>query len=69
MTVTIELLSEEALAILKDLERLKVLKLISPPLKPTIKKGAKKSRFAGRISADTAEQLQKQLIEMRKEWR
>jgi len=68
MTITIELLREDALPLLRYLERLKVLKLRLPEIPPS-KQVKNKSRFAGRISPATAGQLHQQLDQMREEWR
>ncbi|TAK49529.1 MAG: hypothetical protein EPO28_00675 [Saprospiraceae bacterium] len=68
MTITVELLQEEALALLRNLERLKILKLLLPEKQPA-GKTTRKSRFAGRISPATAKQLHQQLAQMREEWR
>ncbi len=71
MTITVELLQEDALPLLQNLERLHILKFVlptktKPAPKPSSK--AKKSRFAGRISKKTAEILHQQLAQMRDEW-
>jgi hypothetical protein len=68
MTITIELLREDALPLLRYLERLKVLKLLRPEIQHS-KQANQKSRFAGRISQATAGQLHQQLAQMREEWR
>jgi hypothetical protein len=69
MTVKIELLREDALTLLQYLEQLKVLKVLKAGKKQAPKSPEKKSRFAGRISAETAELLHQQLAEMRNEWK
>lgn len=69
MTIKIELLREDALPLLRYLEQLKVLKVLLPEQKKEEKKPPTKSRFAGRISAETAAQLHQQLSDMREEWR
>ena len=69
MTVKIELLREDALPLLRYLERLNVLKVLLPKTKEVHPKPANKSRFSGRISVDAANQLHEQLNEMREEWR
>ena len=68
MTITIELLREDALPLLRYLERLKILKLKLPEALPS-KQANQKSRFAGRISQATAGQLHQQLVQLREEWR
>lgn len=67
MTIKIELLRDDALPLLRYLEQLNVLKVLLPEQKKADKKPPSKSRFAGRISAETAAQLHQQLAEMREE--
>jgi hypothetical protein len=69
MQVTIELLNDHALNLLRDLEQMSIIRFLKtetdvkqPSLQPS------KSRFAGRISKATAEKLHHQLIEVREEW-
>jgi len=69
MTVKIELLREDAMSLLRYLERLHVLKVILPEPQEAPKKPANKSRFSGRISVAAANELHEQLNEMREEWR
>jgi hypothetical protein len=68
MTVTIELLQEDAMAHLKHLEKLNILKLLVPQTTPTPAKKTPKSRFAGRISKATGQILHQQYAQMREEW-
>jgi hypothetical protein len=69
MTVKIELLREDALSLLRYLEGLNVLKVLKADKEDSPKEPSKKSRFAGRISAETARLLHQQLDEMREEWK
>jgi len=63
-TVTVELFSEHALNLLKDLERMNVLRVVDQPVSGTT--GI--SRLRGGISKETADKLHRQLNEMRDEW-
>jgi len=65
MTVQIELLREDALSVLRYLEKLNVLKVLKTDKEIPMNEANKKSRFAGRISADKAKMLQEQLQQMR----
>lgn len=68
MTISVELLHEDALALLRDLEKMHILKL-ELPKKTEQHTKATKSRFAGRISQKAGKELQEQLKGMREEWR
>jgi hypothetical protein len=72
MQVTVELLNDHALNLLYELEQMSIIRFLktdkeivvsNTPLMPN-----NKSRFAGRISKNTAEKLHLQLNEMREEW-
>lgn len=60
-TVTIELLNDEALALLQQLEQLKLLRLIKPKKKNEVK-------WSGRISKDTAAKMLLSVEKSREEW-
>ena len=60
--VTIELLNDKALALLQQLEQLKVLRLVKPQEK------TKKRRWSGSISKDTAEKMLLSVEKSRSEW-
>jgi hypothetical protein len=62
MQVTIELLNDKALALLQQLEQLKVLRLVEPKEPP------KKRKWSGTISKDTAEKLLLSVEKSRNEW-
>ncbi|WP_421827924.1 hypothetical protein [Larkinella sp.] len=62
-TVTVELYNEHALSLLKDLERMNVLKVVEKTAS-----GTGISRLRGGISKETADKLHQQLNEMRDEW-
>ncbi|MEO6760457.1 MAG: hypothetical protein ABIO24_13445 [Saprospiraceae bacterium] len=68
MTISVELLHDDALTLLRNLERMHILKLVLP-VKTNGQPKPAKSRFAGRISPTTANQLHQQLKEMRDERR
>ena len=60
--ITIELLNDKALALLQQLEQLKVLRLIKP------KEEVKKKKWSGSISKDTAEKMLFSVEKSRSEW-
>lgn len=62
--IRVELLNEKALSLLKQLEQLKILRLIYP--KETVK--IPKRKWAGSISKTTANQMLKDLQTSRDEW-
>lgn len=65
-TVTIEIKNEMALSLLRNLESMDILRIIDDK---TNKENQKLSeRFAGCLSKERTEELQKELTQMRKEW-
>jgi hypothetical protein len=66
MEISIEILNDKVVALLHDLEDLQLIKLINLPKQK--EKQTVKSRFSGRISKESAMELNNQLIEMRSEW-
>lgn len=67
--ITVEIINDKALQLLQDLEALNLIRLVdesSPESIPSEALG--KSRFAGRISPETAASLHLQLQQMREEW-
>ena len=69
MQVTIELLNDHALNLLRDLEQMSIIRFLKTETTVnTSSSQSPKSRFAGRISEATAEELHLQLNEMREEW-
>jgi len=68
MTISVELLHEDAIALLRDLEKMHILKLVQPKKTEQHSKTTK-SRFAGRISQKAGSELQEQLKGMRDKWR
>lgn len=65
-TVTVEIKDDIALTFLHNLERLHILRVIEN--KTTVNKQKLSERFAGCISKERAEELQKELTQMRNEW-
>lgn len=65
-TVTVEIKNDIALTILHNLESMQVLRVIED--KPTKTKQKLSERFAGCLSKERAEELQKELTQMRNEW-
>jgi hypothetical protein len=64
--VTIEIKNDIAFAFLHNLESMNILKVIENKAKITKQKLSE--RFAGCISKEREEELQKELIQMRNEW-
>lgn len=67
--ITIEIIHDKALQLLQNLEDLNLIRLVDEiPLDSIPSEASAKSRFAGRISAETAAALHLQLQQMREEW-
>lgn len=64
-TLTIELYHDSARKLIKDLEDLKILKVVKTELK---KKKDIASRFSGKLSVKTANELHTYVAKSRKEW-
>jgi hypothetical protein len=65
-TITIEIKNDIALKFLHNLESMHVIRFVDN--KPDVKKQKLSERFAGCISNERADELQTELIQMRKEW-
>ena len=65
-TVTVEIKNDIALAFLQNLESMHILKVIENKAAPATQKLSE--RFAGCLSKERAEELQKELTKMRNEW-
>ena len=65
-TVTVEIKKDIALSCLHNLESMHVLRVIED--KTTKAKQKLSERFAGCLSKERAEELQKELTQMRNEW-
>jgi len=61
-TITIELLNEHALKLLKEMEDLKLLRLVD------VQKRSSKKKWSGSISKETAEKLDAFVKKSRDEW-
>ncbi len=70
MQLSVEILNDKAFALLRDLEALKLIRLITTNSNTVRNDDVPKlkSRFAGRISEATAKELDKQLMQIRQEW-
>jgi hypothetical protein len=64
-TITIQLLNQKALKLLKQLEELHLIKVMKREKKSSQKLS---EQFRGKLSRKTAEVLQKQIAQSRKEW-
>lgn len=65
-TVTVEIKNDIALKFLHNLESMHIIRLIESTTGATKQKLSE--RFAGCISKERADELQSELIQMRKEW-
>jgi hypothetical protein len=64
-TVLVQLTNNKAYKLLKDLEDLKIIKLLKNNIKPTQKLSKK---YAGKLPDDIANELQNYVTQSRKEW-
>ena len=65
-TVTVEIKNDIAMSFLHNLESMHILWVIENKTAPVKKKLSE--RFAGCISKERTEELQKELVQMRNEW-
>lgn len=65
-TITVEIKNEIALKFLRNLESLHLIRLVET--KTVTKKQKLSERFAGCLTSERADELQTELIQMRKEW-
>ncbi len=65
-TVTVEIKNDIALTFLRNLESMHVLRVIEDKTAPAKQKLSE--RFAGCLSKERTEELQKELTQMRSEW-
>ncbi|NUQ24422.1 MAG: hypothetical protein HUU34_10740 [Saprospiraceae bacterium] len=63
--ITVELLNDNALALLQQLEQLHILRLVAETKKQT---EVPKRQWAGSISKETAEKMLHEVEQSRKEW-
>ena len=72
MQITIELLNDNALNLIHDLEKMHIVRLIKTvniaPTTPADVAQKPSKRFAGRISKETADELQEYIKKSREEW-
>ncbi len=64
-TVTVELINQKALKLLKDLEELNLIRVSETTAVPKQKLS---EQFRGKLSNETAEELHRHVIESRNEW-
>ena len=64
-TVIVELTNQNALALLQKLEEMHIIKLLEKTKQPSEKLSEK---FAGKLSVETGEELQKHITKSRNEW-
>ena len=64
-TVIVELMNQNALALLRKLEEMHIIKLLEKNKQPLEKLSDK---FAGKLSVETGEELQKHITKSRNEW-
>ena len=65
-TVTIEIKNDIAMSFLRNLESMRILRVIENKIDPGVLKLSE--RFAGCLSKERTEELQKELIQLRNEW-
>ena len=65
-TVTVEIKNDIALTLLRNLESMHILRVVED--KTAKAKQKLSERFAGCLSEERSEELQHELIQMRKEW-
>jgi hypothetical protein len=66
-TVTIDIINEKALALLKDLESLKLIRLRKEKKLPTLS-SSHWIRYKGAMSKQSISEIDKQLNDLRNEW-
>jgi hypothetical protein len=64
-TLIIQITHHKALQLLQNLEELHLIRVIKKNVNPEQKLSEK---YAGKLSSDTAEQLQQYIVESREEW-
>ena len=65
-TVTIELMSNHALNLLKELEQMNILRFVQKPVEE--KEEAKKRQWGGSISKTSADKMLEHADQIRQEW-
>ena len=64
-TLIIQITNDKALQLLRNLEELHLIRVLKKNVNPVQKLSEK---YAGKLSVDTAEQLQQYIAESREEW-
>jgi len=68
-TAVIEIRNDVAYGFLRQLERMNILRVVNKQHAESINNGEKLSkRFAGALSSERVDELQKELTQMRNEW-
>jgi len=67
-TITLDILDDNALNLLKDLEALKIIRIQNNKEKPKPLKSNLAAKYSGAMSKQSLEEINKQLKELRDEW-
>jgi hypothetical protein len=67
-TITLDILDDGAINLLKDLEALKVIRLHDDKIKPTTPLSNLAEKYSGKMSQQSLEEIDKQLNDLRNEW-
>ena len=67
-TVTLDILKDEAINLLKDLEALKIIKIQSDNEATHTQPVNLAAKYSGRMSKQSAEEINKELDDLRNEW-
>jgi hypothetical protein len=67
-TAVIEIQNNLAYGFLHNLERMNMLRIVSRQNAPNVKQQKLSERFAGSLSSERVDELQKELKQMRSEW-
>ncbi|MDR3245775.1 MAG: hypothetical protein LBT50_05015 [Prevotellaceae bacterium] len=67
-TITVEIKDKTAFGFLQYMENMNMIKIIKDNNKPASADKKLSERFAGCLSSERAEELQKELVQMRNEW-
>jgi hypothetical protein len=67
-TITLDILDDNALNLLKDLEALKIIRIQDHKENPKALKTDLAAKYSGAMSKQSLEEIEKQLKELRDEW-
>ncbi len=67
-TVTLDILDDNALSLLKNLEALKIIRIQDNEEKPKASKTNLAAKYSGAMTKQSLEEINKQLKELRDEW-